>query len=110
MVEVPTENEEIIREEILPNEPMKKEIKEPDVIKDEEDEEDIEDINKKEEIDKINIPENICSPKNIDLHNPVYLRNNRKEDNVILKLLLNYPEINPIETQLFYYPSEQIIN
>ena len=96
MVEVPTENEEIIREEILPNEPMKKEIKEPDVIKDEKDKKG---VNKKEEIDKINIPENICSPKNIDLHNPVYLRNNRKEDNVILKLLLNYPEINPIETQ-----------
>jgi hypothetical protein len=70
---------------------MKKDIKEPDVIKDEEDKED---INKKEEIEKINILDKECSPKDIDVHNPDYLKNNRNEDNIIPRLMLNYPEID----------------
>ena len=41
LVDVPTKNDEITKKEIEPNEPMKKNIKEPDVIKDEDEKEDI---------------------------------------------------------------------
>ena len=97
---MPTENAEKSNEGMVPNEPMKKEITSPNITKDEEDNEE---INKesKEEIDKINIKDNICSPADIDLHNPDY-EYNRSENNIIQKLMINYPEINPIEAQLFY--------
>jgi hypothetical protein len=78
---------------------MKKDITKPDVKEDEENKEDT-NRESKEEIDKINIKDNnLCLPKDIDLHNPEY-ENNRSENNIIPKLMPNVPEINPIEAQL----------
>ena len=59
IVDVQSKTDEINIEQIIPNNPMRKDINKPYIIKDEE--ENIEDINKesKEPINKINISDNI---------------------------------------------------
>ena len=86
----------------MPNNPLRKDINKPYIIKEEE--EKIEDINKelKEPINKINISDNINELSNIDLHNPDYLKqiNEEIKNNFIPKLIVKKSEINPIETSI----------
>ena len=97
-IEVPSISDEITKEQIMPNNPIRKDILKPYILK----EEDIEDINEKlkEPIYKINIVDNLYESSNLDLNNPDYLNNQKEEDksNLIPKFILKSPEINLIES------------
>ena len=95
-IDVPTMNEEITEEQIIPNAPLRKDVIKPYIIKDSED---IEDINKKskEPITKIDIKENIYPSKNIELQNPNYDYNLSVKENKIPNIINIHKEVDLID-------------